>query len=120
MATLVAQSIVETGLNPVLVAADVAGDEFLIDSQERTMFVVDNAGGGVLIATVEAQNTSVKVPGFGTTVRGDMVVTVPAGEQRYVGPFPNAFADPADGNRVQVAYDGVTSVTVGVFKLPKS
>lgn len=120
MPTLTNQVITETGLELVPVAADVGGDEIEFDQQERTFLFIDNADASPMTVTITAFNTTVNVPGFGDTDRGDMVVIVTNAEKRYIGPFPKAFSDPANGGRIQVTYTAVTSVTVAALKMPAS
>jgi hypothetical protein len=48
---------------------------------------------------------------------GDDVVNIPAGQRRKIGPWPPSIYNDLNG-RVQLTYDGVTSVTVGAFRLP--
>ncbi|MFK0173414.1 hypothetical protein ACIQU5_31990 [Streptomyces sp. NPDC090306] len=77
-------------------------------------------GAGVLLAVKNADSTSHTVtlvtPG---TVDGlaiaDRTVTVPAA-QTYLIPVTSRYRNPATG-RANVTYDGVTAVTVGVFRV---
>ena len=47
----------------------------------------------------------------------DEIVSVPAGGDRLLGPFPPERFNNADG-RVTISYSAVTTVTVGAFNLP--
>jgi len=77
-------------------------------------------GAGVLLAVKNADSGSHTVtlatPG---TVDGlavaDRAVAVPAG-QTFVIPITDRYRDPSTG-RAAISYDGVTSVTVGVFRV---
>ncbi len=61
-------------------------------------------------ATIVSQATA--RPGLAPA---DIDVVIPAGEDRFIGPFDrNLFAD-SDGN-VNITYDDVTSVTIAVLK----
>lgn len=107
MATLAVQSISTAGAVPAsLVAAAGGGDQFA--NNGKTLLDVVNGGVGSITVTVASQTPCNQGSTHNTTV------AVPAGETRRIGPF-----DPSrynDGNgRVQVAYSGVTSVTVGAF-----
>lgn len=117
MATLTVQNIARTGLNPLLAAAAAGGDQFANPSDQRTFLWVDNADASAKQVTIAAQDTSVNVPGYGTLTVSDIVVSVPAGEARLIGPIPQAYNN-ASG-MVSVAYDDDTSVTVGAIYLPK-
>lgn len=109
MATLTVNSVTRAGVTDTLVAAAGGGDSFLPD---REVFIrVVNGGGSPITVTVETKNTS-----FGHAV-ADVSVSVTNGESRIIGPFPaEVFADPTDG-LADITYSGVTSVTVGAFKL---
>jgi hypothetical protein len=77
-------------------------------------------GAGVLLAVKNADSGShtvtIATPG---TVDGlavaDRAVAVPAG-QTFVIPITDRYRDPSTG-RAAISYDGVTSVTVGVFRV---
>lgn len=116
MATLTVQDITSAGLNPSLVAADVAGDTFdQTSSRERVFLYVDNGDASSMTVTVTAENTSKEVSNWGSLTASDVSVAVPAGEFRLIGPFPSGpYTDtPA------ITYSSVTSVTVGAIRLPK-
>ena len=109
MATLNAQNILRSGLAPAFVAANAGGDQFVPDRE--AYLHVKNGGAGAITVTVAAGQ--VPAPNLTTTMQG---VSVPAGGERLLGPFPyQIFAD-ANGF-AQVTYSGVGTVTVGVFKL---
>lgn len=108
MATLTVQSIVAAGLNPSYAAAAGGGDEFANDGS--SFLHVVNGGGGAINVTLATTQT---VDGLAVA---DQVVNVPAGEDRMIGPLRRGLFNDA-GGLVQVTYDGVTSVTVGVFAL---
>lgn len=109
MANLATQVITRAGLASTFTAAAAGGDTFTPDHE--VYLYVANEGGGSITVTVAT-------PGLyrGLAV-ADNVVTVPAGTHRMLGPYPpEHFADPTDG-LADVTYSGVTTVTVGVFKL---
>lgn len=107
MATLTVQTPSLTGLDPTLTAASGGGDEFVNDG--ATVLHVKNGGGGSINVTVDSQTPCSQ--GFDH----DVVVAVPAGAERLIGPFPQARFNDANG-KAQVAYSGVTSVTVAARK----
>lgn len=118
MATLTLQNLVRSGgLVPSYAAASGGGDEMPNDG--KTLLHVKNAGGGSINVTLTAQVTSRDAgPGFGAYSLADLVVAVGAGAERIIGPLPRrAFNNASE--RVAIAYSGVTSVTVGAFKLPE-
>lgn len=108
MATLTAQTISRAGLEPVLAAADVAGDDFVNTGLEFVEVV--NGSGSDVTVTLDIQST---VDGQAVT---DRTVTVTAGERRIIGPFPTGTYNDSEG-KMNISYSAVTSVTVGVFKL---
>lgn len=109
MATIALQTVVKAGLEPTYTAAAGGGDEFANPDGNR-MYVLINASGGAIVATFVTQATT-----DGLAV-ADRPVTIPAGESRWVSDLdPNIYND-SSGN-VQVTYDGVTSLTVGLFKM---
>lgn len=118
MATLTVQEVIESGLNLSTTSAASGGDEFTNSDDERTFLYVDNQDASAKQVTVTAQKSSTTRPGYGSVTKSDAVVSVPAGEQRYIGPFPGTAFNDANG-KVQVTYDAVTSVSVAAVKVPK-
>jgi len=97
------------GVNPSPVAATAGGDSF--DNTGNQQFMIANGGGGAVTVTFDAPNAD----NFGVTDNAhDVAVSVGAGATRWFGPFPTNRFNDANG-RVQVAYSGVTSVTVAVM-----
>jgi hypothetical protein len=115
MATLSVQTIVDTGLKPIYASADVAGDEF--DNSSGRVFLHVVNGAVACNATATTQNPTVSVRGYGTLTVGDLVVNVPATENRMIGPFPTTRFNDGD-NLVQVSYDDISNVTVAAISLP--
>lgn len=114
MTTLAVQEVLETGLNPSLVAATAAGDEFV--NSDRTFFRMDNGDAAEHIATFAVQRTKFDVHGFGEITFVALAVAVPAGETRYVK-VPQAPYNDGNG-KVQITYDADTAVTVAAIKMP--
>lgn len=108
MATLTAQSASISGAAPTFAAASAGGDEFANSGKE--VLHVKNGSGSSINVTITSQRTCDQ---GGTH---NVVVAVPAGEERRIGPFSVERFNDADSGRVEVAYSDVTSVTVGVFK----
>lgn len=117
MATLTVQNLVIVGdIGPTYVAASGGGDEMPNDGD--TFLHVKNGGGAGITVTLTAQVTSRDAEGFGPFTRANQVVSVGAGAERMIGPFPPKTWNNANG-RVAIAYSAVTSVTVGAFKVPR-
>ena len=107
MANLATQVITKAGVSPTFATAAGGGDRFV--PTPGTFVEVVNGGGGDVTVTIDS-----KVPSnYGTDV--NLVVVVPAGERRRIqADDPQRFAA-ADGLG-DIAYSGVSSVTVGVFR----
>lgn len=106
MAALAVQSLALGGLNPNYVAASAGGDTFANDG--RTMLHVKNAGAGAVDVTIDsAANCNF---GFDHNI----VVNVPAGGERMIGPFPPDRFNGANG--VAVTYSAIAGVTVAAVK----
>lgn len=112
MATLTTQTITRAGVDPSLSAAAGGGDSFT--PGDDVFLHVNNGGGGSITVTIVGQGTilpNMNVP--------SVVVSVTNGQDRMIGPFPHTlFADPTDG-LADITYSGVTSVTVGAFRLQR-
>lgn len=108
MALLATQQIGITGTDPTYSAAGGSGDT--INPDGRTVLHVKNAD-------ASSHSVTVAVPGseYGQD-RADVVVAVPAGASRFIGPLVNDLADPSDG-KVHVTYTATTSVTVAAIRI---
>jgi hypothetical protein len=110
MATLATQAINRAGLVPTLVAAAAGGDKFTPDN--NTLLMVKNSSGAPITVTIATPGTNA----IGLNI-DDVVVSVAAGAEKLIGPFPaNYFANPADG-LAAVTYSGVTTLTVGALQV---
>jgi hypothetical protein len=99
------------------VAAAVGGD--LLPNGEGDAFVhVKNAGVGSINVTAAIVNGSRTIEGFGAFSKSSLVVAVPAGEERLIGPFPRGAWNNTSG-QVALSYSGVTSVTVRAYRAPR-
>lgn len=118
MAALTIQTVAASGLAPAYTAAAAGGDSIANDYQRNTIAHVKNGGGASINVTVAPYITSKTVPDVGVITVPNIVVAVPAGSDRMIGPFPANYTD-ANGN-VNLAYSAVTSVTVAAIKVPDS
>lgn len=104
------QQIVRTGLEPNLTQPTVDGD--IVDCGNVAVYVVNGSGGSVNV-TVAATATQ---DGLDVV---DLVVAVPAGDTRLIGPLPaRTFAQPsdsADAGRAYVNYSAQTDVDRAVI-----
>ena len=107
MATLTVQTISRTGLEPTYGSAAAGGDEFANSGDE--FIHIKNGDASSHTLTIETPAT---VDGLAVA---DRTVSIPAGEERMVGPFQAATYNDS-GGLVQLTYDGVTSVTIAIIK----
>jgi hypothetical protein len=109
VADLAVESIVKTGLEPTYNAAANGGDAFVNKGKE---FVhIKNSGAASRTVTVVTQQTVET-----DLAVADRDIVVPAGEERIVGPFPQATYNDGDG-KVQMTYSDETDLTIAVLKL---
>jgi hypothetical protein len=99
-----------TGVVQTLTAAAGGGDSFP-NADGRTYFVVTNGGGSSITVTIN----SVTPCDQGADHDGGGAVA--NGTTRTFGPFQPRRFNNASG-AIDVTYSGVTSVTVGAFRLP--
>lgn len=111
MATLAIQTIGITGLNPVFVAADVAGDR--VTPGQGSYFEVVNGGASPITVTIVTPESV-----DGDLAVADRAVSVTNGQRRKIA-IPARYASPSDG-LASITYSAVTSVTVGSFRGPVS
>ena len=100
-----------TGLTPAYTAAQAAAsgsNAFANDG--RTFIHIKNGGASPITATFQTPGA---VNGLAIA---DLVVTVANATEKVVGPFEPGLFNQSDG-KVYVDWSGVTSVTVGVFRL---
>jgi len=110
MATLTPQEIVLTGITPTLVAAEAGGDEFV--NSGRDFIHIKNGDASSMDVTINSQTPCDQ------GVDHDVVVAVPASTgEKFIGPFPKDRFNDAAG-KVQITYSAVTSVTIGIVRLP--
>ncbi len=109
MATLGYTQPTIAGTNPGFASATGGGDK--VAPSDRGYLHVRNAGDSPVTVTIATPGNDK----YGQA-RPDIPVTVPAGADRVIGPFPADLADPSDG-LVAVTYSGVTSVTVAAITL---
>jgi hypothetical protein len=104
---LTVQTIVKTGLTHSLAAANVDGNSFANDG--NTYLHVKNAGVGSVTVTIQTPGT------VDDLTVSDRTVTVGAGAEKLIGPLAPGIYN--QSGEVYVDYSGVTSVTVGAFKM---
>lgn len=110
MATLTNQPVVRGGLAPSYAAAAGGGDKFR--PNENVLLHVKNGSGGAITVTVVTPGT------VGGEAIADRAVSVPAGGERMIGPFPERlFANNSDSGLASITYSAVTSLTIACLEL---
>lgn len=114
MALLSVTPITQAGLDQsaAAVSADVAGDS--VDKASGLFVQMFNGDSGSHTLTVAKPKTTTACPPFGTLPLSDIVITVPAGEDRSFT-IPEGYID--GSGDFSWTYDDVTSVTIAVFSL---
>lgn len=112
MATLSVESIAESGLDATYNVAAAGGDTFSNDSSARIFLHVKNGDASPHTVTVASIVSSREIQGLGTVTKADASAAIPAGEDRFIGPFPFT----AFGASPDITYDDVTSVTIAALK----
>lgn len=109
---LTVQQVVRTGLSPSYTAGNGSGGHS-IANDGRVLLHIKNGGGSSINATLQ---TPVTVDEQAALAVADLVVAVPNGGERMIGPFPPALYNQAD-NTVYLDFSAVTSVTVAAIRL---
>lgn len=94
-----------------MVAADMANGMDVVNSTQNIMIYIKNGGGGSIDVTFTTITTidELELP--------DLVVTIPAGEERMVGAFSNSTYGSGTGTTLYIDFSSDTSVTIGAFKV---
>ena len=102
----------EDGAAIAFAAADVAGDKYVWNS--RSAIIVKNDDASAKQVTITPAVTTANDPNLGEVTRDNIVLSVAAGEVAAFPAPPPAFRDRADGNKVSLTYDAVTSLSVAI------
>ena len=116
MANLTAQKITDTGKVASMASTEAAGDEFLNSGLEFLFFQNAHASNSYDV-TVAAQVTNIHHQNFGTVVKENIVKTIAAGAEVFIGPFKQAAFNDSN-NKVQITYNTTpTTMNVAVLYL---
>lgn len=107
MALLTVQVVSTTGIIPTYVAAAGGGDTATITGAGQHFLHVKNGGGSSISVTLD----SVVLCSYG--VDHDLITAVGAGAEKMIGPIDRT----RYGDTIAIAYSGVTTVTIGVFRI---
>lgn len=104
--------VVRTGSDPEGATPDISGATFPTTGYE--FLYVKNGSGSAITVTIDAYPSgNLNAPG-GLTVT-DPVISIPAGADRNIGPFPPSIYADSSGN-VTATPSAVTDVTMQAFK----
>ena len=108
MATLTVQTSSRAGLEPSYASCAGGGDEFA--NTGKQVIHVKNGDVASKTVTIVTQST------VDDLAVADRDVTIPAGEERIIGPFSTDFYNDSS-DLAQLTYDAVTSLTIAVLEL---
>lgn len=111
------QTTARTG-TAITYSAATADGHAIDNTSERVVFHVKNGSGSPVTVTIDA----IAMTDDGTLAVSDRTVSVPGGEERIIGPFPNSFYGQADvglslTKAVYINTSAQTSVTYAAIKL---
>lgn len=111
MADLNPVTLSRAGAVDALSAASAGGDA-IVGNTGKEWLEVNNGGGSPITVTLTYPATTL-VDGQAPAAK---TVVVAAANRRKIGPFPPGLWNDVNG-KVQIAYSGVTTVTVGAFRM---
>lgn len=113
MATITPITPLITGVAPTIVTPAGGGD-VIANGNNDTLFRVYNGSGGSINVTLTAVTTARSADAtFPPMTLSDVVVAVPNGTAKYIGPLAKAFNN--GSNQVAVLCSATTSVTIEAF-----
>jgi hypothetical protein len=114
MADLSIQTVSIDGLNPAFAAAASGGDAFVNDGKSY-VHAKNGHSSAQTVRVVSQVNPA--PPG---TAAANKDISIPAGQERQIGPFPKSAYNDANG-KVQLQYPaGVTALTVAAVSCPNA
>jgi hypothetical protein len=117
VAALSIQSVVPAGITPAYASAAAGGDTVACPPDQLTFLHVKNGSGGSITVTAAPAVASVPNAYAGQQTVPAIAVAIAAGTERMIGPFAPAYID-GNGN-LNLTYSGVTSLTIGAFRVPR-
>ena len=106
--SLSVQDIARSGLSPSYSSA--VGDGHSVQNNGRVFIHVKNGDSSSKTITIQTPGT---VDGLAVA---DRDVSIPAGEERMIGPFPPGQYNQSDGD-IYVDYSATTSVTIAALRM---
>jgi hypothetical protein len=111
--TITNQKVVPTGILPAYDAAETDGNA-IINTRGDVMVHLKNGSGSPIVVTVQTPASI----GGGVPIT-DYTITVAATSEQMIGPFDQSVHN-QNGNQVFLDYDGVASLTLMAFEVPKA
>ena len=113
---LTLQTTTRSGVEATFAAVDDTNGESFDNVGENVLLHVKNGSGGAVVVTI---TTPGSVDGVALA---DRTISVPAGEERIIGPFPNNLYGQADVDNdidkaVFIDYDTGTTITVAAIEV---
>ena len=108
--TVAPQQIAIGGLVPSQTGSLSAANVYEIKNDGKMFIHVVNGGGGDIVCTIATPGA------VGGNAIADRDVTVSAGTEEFIGPFPPWIYNDEDGN-IGVSFDVITSVTLGGYRV---
>ena len=108
MATVAAQIVLKTGIQPTFAACSSGGDAFANDG--KTLLIIKNANASSRTLTIISQNT---VDGLAVA---DRAITLVATDDTYITDLDKGVYNDSDG-LAQLTYSTEVDLTIGVIRL---
>lgn len=112
MAILTTQTILESGISVAYSNAGSTGDK--VSPSRRTFLHIKNDGASVVTVTVDDKLTP--IPAGSVAFDPDVVVDVPASEEKFIGPIVEARFQGTDGY-ADVSYSEIAGVSLAVISV---
>lgn len=105
---LTVQQVVSTGLTPATEAVNFPDGEMFLNDGHVFLRVVNGSGAGLTVTILTAQT----VDGLDVA---DRAVSVPAGQERWIGPLSQTVYNQSDG-KVYADFSAGTTITVAAIR----
>ncbi len=105
-----------TGYEPSYANADDTNGDLVTNTDGKTFIHCKNPGAGAATVTVTAQVASVTLSGYGTMTKSNAVLSLAAGEEGFLGPFPTQTFNTSAG-KLSITYGGASAADVDIVAL---